>query len=55
MTDGKMTFDNHMQVKQLVINDITTIFFAFADGKENWEQVKIRIPKLTVKAKMWIS
>ena len=43
----KVTFDLHSTVKQLVIRTETTIEYATAEKKENWPQVKIRLPNLS--------
>ena len=44
---GNVTFDTQAVVKMYVINDTTTTSFASDENKENWDQVKIRLPKLS--------
>ena len=45
--EDKVTFDNQVKIKQLVIREETTTDYAIAEKKENWPQVKIRLPKLS--------
>ena len=42
----KVTFDTQAKVKQLIIRDKSITAYASGDKKENWQQVKIRLPKL---------
>ena len=42
----KVTFDTQAKLKQILIRDRTITDYASGSKKENWQQVKIRIPKL---------
>jgi len=43
----KVTFDTQAKIKQIIIRDHTTTDYAYGDKKENWEQIKIRLPNLS--------
>ncbi|MFT3743480.1 MAG: hypothetical protein QM785_04210 [Pyrinomonadaceae bacterium] len=45
--DGITRFDMNAKIEQIVIRDRTHSNYAWSSSKENWEQVKIRLPGLT--------
>jgi len=45
--DGITRFDMNAKIDQIVIRDRTHSNYAWSSAKENWEQVKFRLPGLT--------
>ncbi len=43
----KVTFDTQEKIKHIVIRDLTTTDYASWDKKEDWNEVKIRLPNLS--------
>jgi hypothetical protein len=43
----KVTFDTQSKVKQLVILNLTNTNYASSENKENWQQVRLRLPALS--------
>jgi len=44
---NKVTFDTQSAMKQIVIRESTITDYAFWETKENWQQVKYRLPALS--------
>lgn len=45
--DGITRFDMNAKIDQIVIRDRTHSNYAWSSAKENWEQVKTRVPDIT--------